>query len=447
MAAQSYDIAILGGGLAGLAASMRCQAPVFEAAPRAGGVGSSDTVDGFTFDRGIHVLNTKSPNVLGFLRDIGVEMAPRNRIAEIYSHKEFTAYPFQVNTAGLPLGLRARCVWNFLNRDKYAEPTNYEEWMYKNIGETFARTFLIPYSEKFWGVHPSEMTFEWTGTKVPKPSTWQVLRGALWSRQTAIGSNALFHYPQNGPGYGTIAQALQDLSGEVHTNHRAVHLDVSKRRVTFENGNETDARVLISSIPLPELVGIADDVPEPVREAAGKLRTNSILVVNLGIGRPNVANKHWVHFPEKNISFFRLSFPSNFSPGVVPPGHSSISCEVAYRPGEKPDPEHMTERVIQDLQKVGLLRPDDPVVLRHTFDIRYGYCIYDKERKPAVRTIRGWLESHDILPTGRYGLWSYFWSDEAINSGRNSADKALKMLGKEVQEPGAVQEPRAARAS
>jgi len=56
--------------------------------------------------------------------------------------------------------------------------------MYRTIGRGFARTFLIPYSKKFWRTCPSELTFEWTGGRVPVPSTWQVLRGALYSRQS-----------------------------------------------------------------------------------------------------------------------------------------------------------------------------------------------------------------------------------------------------------------------
>ncbi len=426
--AETLEVAILGGGLAGLGASMECGAPVFEAASRAGGVAASDQVDGFSFDRGIHVLNSKSPKVLSFLADLGLDMVPITRVAQIYSHKVYTAYPFQVNTAGLPLRLRINSVWGFFNRNKHPDPTNYEEWMYRNIGTTFADTFLIPYSEKFWGVSPKEMTFEWTGNKVPMPSTLQVVRGALWSRQTAIGSNAMFHYPKNGGGYGAVARALEKRAGDIRLNHRAVELDTTARQVTFENGARISYDTLVNTIPINELVRITTDAPDEVREAASKLRTNSIRVVNLGIRRANVTDKHWVHFPEKDISFFRISSPSNFSPDMAPPGMSSISAEVSYDRNSPPDSEELFETVRRDLVRVGLLRDDDEIVVRHSYDIPFAYCIYDRNRKAAMRTLKDWYGERDVITCGRFGLWTYFWSDEAINSGRTTGRKVLKRM-------------------
>lgn len=423
-----HNIMILGGGLSGLAASMECQAPIYEAADRAGGVGASDTVDGFTFDRGIHVLNTKEKKFLGFLEGLGLDMGIRTRVAHIYSHGCYTAYPFQVNTAGLPIKLRMRCLWGYLRRGKNPAPENYADWMRKTIGDGFADTFLIPYSEKFWGVHPREMTYEWTGTKVPKANTMQVLRGALWNQRTAVGSNASFHYPENGPGYGAIGKAIEQRAGEIHIDHCAVNIDTDARVVTFDNGLKAAYEVLISTIPLPALTRITSSAPERVRQAAAKLRTNSILVVNLGIAREDLSDKHWIHFPEPDICFFRLSFPKNLDASTVPPGQAAVSVEVAYSEKRPINRDTIVERVIEDLKRTGILRDDDQVVTRHTHDIPYGYCIYDKARKPSIRTIRDWLDTVNIVPAGRYGLWSYFWSDEAIVSGQKSAVRARKQL-------------------
>ena len=55
---DARGVIVLGGGLAGLSASFFSGAPVYEAAQEAGGAAGSDTVDGFTFDRGIHILQT-----------------------------------------------------------------------------------------------------------------------------------------------------------------------------------------------------------------------------------------------------------------------------------------------------------------------------------------------------------------------------------------------------
>lgn len=183
-----------------------------------------------------------------------------------------------------------------------------------------------------------------------------------------------------------------------------------------------DYRVLISTIPLPALIGIATEVPEEVRAAVACLRTNSLMVVGLGVARPKLSTKHWVHFPEREISFCRISFPTNFSAAMAPPGMSSVAAEVAYSAGSLPDRKELTERVIRDLIKVGVLRPDDTIVARHTHDIPLGYCIYDDARREALPVICRWLSKVDIVPSGRYGLWTYFWSDEAMLSGRKAAE-------------------------
>jgi UDP-galactopyranose mutase len=426
---MNHDIAVLGGGLAGLCAGMQAGAPVFEAADHPGGVAASDSVDGFTFDRGIHVLQSKNQKIYDLIAKVGVRLESRERDAHIYSHGCYTAYPFQVNTVGLPLLTRIRCVRDFLRRPVDDEPANYEQWMYSNIGHGLAEIFLIPYSEKFWGVHPRELTHDWTGNRVPKPSTLQVLRGAVWSRRTKVGTNATFQYPVGGGGYGAVATALAGHIDQLHLQHAAVGIDPLNRRVRFSNGRVLNYRVLVNSIPLPTLVKLMEcEVPSAVREAVAKLRTNSIFIVNLGIDRPMVSDRHWVHFPEKDVSFFRISYPTNFDHAVAPPGTSAISAEVAYTPSNPVDRETIVERVIADLVRVGAMRANERIIVKSTQDIPLAYCIYDQSRKESVRIIAKWLYEHDIITCGRYGLWSYFWSDESMTSGMKAADKAVGRL-------------------
>jgi UDP-galactopyranose mutase len=434
-AADRDGIIVLGGGLAGLTASLFSNAPIFEAEDHSGGVAASDKIDGFTFDRGIHVLQTKNQEILDLFEEVGIKFAIRERSAHIYASGKYTAYPFQINSTNLPIIQRIKCVRDYLQREKNPEPRNYEDWIRREIGNGFADKFLIPYSEKFWGVHPRSMSFEWTGNRVPKANLWQVLRGAIISRNTRVGTNASFRYPDGADGYGRVAAAIRaKLGSRLHLGHRARHLDTKRRRVIFENGAVRDYRVLLSTIPLPELIRIATDVPPEVQAAASTLRTNSIMVVNLGIGRADLSPKHWIHFPEDDISFFRISFPHNFSPALVPPGMSSISAEVSYPTGSPPDRDALIERVIKDLIKVRVLRPDDKVVARHTRDIPFGYCIFTDERRKSLAIIKSWLNEVGIVPSGRYGLWAYFWSDEAVLSGKKSAELAARRLREELNE-------------
>jgi len=140
-------------------------------------------------------------------------------------------------------------------------------------------------------------------------------------------SNAQFRYPTGGKVYDAVGKALKKHCGQLFFQHRATRLNAARQELTFSKGRY---QVLINTIPLPDLIRICEDVLESVRAASGKLRTNSILVVNPGIGHPNISDKHLVHFPEKDLSFFRISYPHTFGPGFAPEGTSSISAEVAY---------------------------------------------------------------------------------------------------------------------
>ena len=424
-------IVILGGGLAGLAASLDTGAPVYEAEADWGGASASDRCDGFTFDRGIHLLQTTNMKVVRQLEELGIEFDIIERSAHIYALGKYTAYPFQINSTNLPISRRIHCVWSYLRRADNPEPANYADWIYRTMGRGFGDTFMIPYSEKFWGVHPRDMSFEWTGNRVPKSNLAQVLRGAIVSRNTRVGTNASFRYPKGDEGYGAVPNVLRRAVGDrLHTGQRATRIDTARKQVVFNDRVSRDYRVLLSTIPLPTLMRIATEVPDEVVEATENLRTNSLMVVGLGVARPDVgAGKHWVHFPEKEISFCRISFPCNFSRAMAPPGWSSVAAEVAYPTGSPPDRAELTERVIRDLVKIGVLRPDDNIVARHTHDIPLGYCIYDDARRDALPMIRRWLSSVDIVPGGRYGLWTYFWSDEAMLSGRKAAQLAMARAG------------------
>jgi protoporphyrinogen oxidase len=425
-AKQCDGLVILGGGLAGLAASIYTGAPIYEADADPGGVANTDRVDGYAFDRGIHILQTRNKVVLDLLAEAGVELQDYSRRAYIYSHGRYTPYPFQVNTAGLPLRLRARCLYGFLTRNQRAEPNNYREWIYRSVGRGFGDTFLIPYSEKFWTVDPALMTHEWTGNRIPQPTLRQVLRGAVWAKQTRIGTNVDFRYPTGEHGYGTIAAALVKKAGTIHLRRRAVHIDTNRREITFDDGSLVRFEKLISTIPLPELIAICPSAPQEVRAAAAKLWTNSIMVVNLGLEGDAISDRHWVHFPENRYAFFRISYPHTFSRGVVPPGRWSVSAEVAYSIHRPLDEAGIVERVIHDLRETKAIGARDRVVASSTYNIRYAYCVYDHFRAAALSTIKPWLATVGIVPSGRFGLWTYFWSDEAILSGKKAAENVSR---------------------
>ena len=424
---------ILGAGLAGLSAAYHLPgSTIWEQGDRVGGHAKSAASRGFVFDEGIHVLHTSNQYVLDLLSgSANAHLEQHRREAWIYHHGVLTRYPFQANTHGLPVDIITECLLGFIENDRrQGDIETYEDWLYYQYGRGICERFMIPYSIKFWGVHPRELTTEWVSVRHPRPSLEEVLTGALTDQTKGFGINAQFRYPREG-GFGTIARALADAVGRerIHLGHRVTRLDPERREVGFNAGKLVmpyDA--IVSTVPLPELIKIIPGAPDSVQRAAGSLRTNSILVVNLGIDRPQVTEKHWIYFPESDYSFFRISFPMNFAPNMVPPGTSSIACEIAYSGGREIDRASVVNRVVADLRRSNVLSANDTVIFQDVMDIKYAYVLFDPQRKPAVRLIHEYLRENDVYPCGRYGEWAYLWSDEAILSGRHAAQMLRRKL-------------------
>ena len=65
---------ILGGGLAGLSAAYHSGIPLYEALAKPGGTAASLDEQGFVFDLGIHVLQSKNVYFLELLDKLGVRL-------------------------------------------------------------------------------------------------------------------------------------------------------------------------------------------------------------------------------------------------------------------------------------------------------------------------------------------------------------------------------------
>jgi len=160
-----------------------------------------------------------------------------------------------------------------------------------------------------------------------------------------------------------------------------------------------------------------------VLDAAKGLRHVSVRCVNLGIGRENLTDKHWIYYPEDTV-FHRIFVQGNASPECTPPGGFGLTCALTYSQ-YKPlpvDGEELNRLCIQDCRRVGIINHDDPVWGANQVDMPYGYVVYDHARKRNVDTIREWLLQHDIILAGRYSEWEYYNSDHAFIAGKRASD-------------------------
>jgi UDP-galactopyranose mutase len=307
------------------------------------------------------------------------------------------------------------------------EPRNFEEFIYKVWGKGIGKHFAIPYNKKLWAVPLNEMETSWLGGRVPLPDLGEIIEGALHPVPKPMGPNARFGYPLRGGFQALMDGFLPHLKGDLRLSTRVAAVSPSRHTLTLDDGTEVAYEQLISTMPLPVLVKLmGNEAPAEVRRAAEGLRHVSVRCVNLGIGRENLTDKHWIYYPEDTV-FHRIFMQGNASPHCNAPGGFGLTCEITYSE-YKPlpcDGDELIQRCIEDCHKVGIFNEDDPVWVANQVDMPHAYVVYDHERPKNVATIRDWLATKDIILSGRYSEWEYYNSDHAFTAGKAAAEMVI----------------------
>ncbi|MFC1698425.1 protoporphyrinogen/coproporphyrinogen oxidase [Candidatus Omnitrophota bacterium] len=426
---RKKSFTILGAGLAGLSTAffLKKDYQIFEKENSPGGLCRSREFNGYIFDYDGHLLHFRNKEILNLVQKLlGDNLISIKRNSWISSFGNYTRYPFQANLFGLPKDVLKECLFGFVEtqlngRNKKAQQPNLKQWILRNFGSGISRHFMLPYNNKFWTIAPERLSAEWVDGYIPMPSLKEVLNGAIGQNKKSFGYNSQFWYPRHGGIEKLICAFRRGLGDQIHTLHQARRIDLSKRTVSFQNGSKVKFTNLISTLPLPELLKIMPRLPAKVSRAAGNLRYTSIFCLNLGIARPEITNRHWVYFPEKEFIFFRLGSPSSFSSTVAPQGKSSLYVEVAYAQDQPIDKSKMVKRILQDLYKTKILAPADTIEVCDPLEIKYGYIIYDKNYSLSTKVIHEYLNQQRVYSIGRYGRWKYMSMEQAILDGKETA--------------------------
>jgi len=420
---------ILGAGLAGLSAAYHLKSGyvLFEKDNKIGGMARSIHKDGYVFDYDGHLLHFKNKYAFNLVSELlNGNMAPHKRNSWIYSKGIFTRYPFQANFYGLPNCVVKDCLMGLIKaRFLSASPSNlngnFEKWIIKTFGQGIADHFMLPYNRKFWTIEPKELTCDWLSGFVPVPNLEDTVTGAISDNTKPYGYNSRFWYPVRG-GISELVKGFSDRIKNVHINKRAVAIDQHRKEVVFEDATIKKFRNMIVTIPLPELSNLLVDMPSNVMHAFLMLRWTSIFVLNFGIKSDNLTEKHWVYYPEESMIFYRTGFPTSFSTDVAPGNRTSIYAEISYSSAKEIDKKETTFKAIKDLKRCGIISDESSVEICLPMDIKYGYALYDSNRKYAVGVIKDYLKKFDIYSIGRYGSWEYMSMEDVILEGKNLAD-------------------------
>src|SRR5215831_5561786 len=432
------NIVVLGSGMAGFGAAYRLHAqgitPVmYDKNSYYGGHTASFRYEtGFLFDVGPHISFTKDTRIQELFADsVDQEYETIQINLNNYWRGHWPLHPVQLHLHGLPEDVVVKVINDFVQEHQKPEMSvkNYGDWLISSFGKTFAESFPMQYTRKYHTTTADNMSTDWLGPRIYRPSLEEVLRGAISPSAPAKHYITHFRYPSEG-GFVSYLNKFIPL-GQLNLNHELASVDPQARELSFTNGVVAHYDALVSSVPLPDLVRMIRGVPQDVLEASRRLACSTCVLVNVGVDRKDLSDAHITYFYDEDICFTRLGFPHMLSATNAPVGTGSIQAEVYFSDKYKPltgSPDDWIDPVITDLRRCGVLHDDDRVLFSSARLVRYANIIFDLDRAAALATVHGYLDDLGIAYCGRYGDWGYLWTDESFKSGENAAQKVLDRI-------------------
>jgi protoporphyrinogen oxidase len=432
---QVADVVVIGGGLAGLAAAFTAErlgasTIVLEAADEPGGLARSIRVGGYTFDCSGHLLHVARPETRSLIEEVTAsddwyEIERRSAVA---IEDRFVPYPFQLHLAYAPEEVRDECLAGLPTESGEwgTDPAavGFSDWIDASLGPGIAKHFMVPYNEKVAQVPVSELTCEWLGRFVPRPSLDDIRAGAASRRLVETGYNTRFLYPARG-GIDLLWQSLAARLPAIETRARVVAVDTANRRVTTESDVQVSYKEgLVSSMPLPEMADVVN--PRIPTFALGSvLRASTVTCVNLGLRalRPSFRDVQWLYLPERRFRAYRVGFYTRFAPAMSPSNREGVYVEIAHDPAA--DEGALVEAAVADLVELAAIESERDVEVAAPIRIDGAYVIHDRNYSWARGRIDRELAGRGIRMAGRYGRWEYAAMEDALWQGIDAAKQLL----------------------
>lgn len=418
---------ILGSGIAGISAGHHLQkngenVVIFEKENDWGGLCGNFTIDGFRFDKFVHFSFAQDSYVVNKFKD-SVELYEHIPYPSNYYNGIWLRHPAQNNLAPLSTDEKVKIIDDFVNRPEIniENLKNYEEWLRVQYGNYFAENFPFKYTRKYWGVEPDKLETKWVGQRMYTPDLKQVLAGAFETQDECFYYAKVMKYPKTG-GFRSILNSSRN-GLDIRFNKEVTKINVKNKTIFFQDGTRADYARLISTLPLPEIIKMLDNVPETIKTAANNLMHTCGYMVSLGFNRPDIAKHLWFYIYDEDILSSRVYSPSLKSPDNVPDGCSSLQAEIFFSNKSKiPTENEVLNNTIEKLISMGVFEQNDLVVKDIRFE-KYANIIFDKNIYTNRQIVLDYLKEIGIESIGRFGRWEYMWTHQAYEDGIKTAEK------------------------
>ena len=472
-------VVIIGAGPAGLTAAYELleksrdyRVIVLEESTVVGGISKTVAYHGNRMDMGGHRFFSKMPEVTDWWekmlplqgapscddRELGREiplspegpdpeqtdavMLKRSRVSRIYFDGKFYDYPISLKlqtfkNMGALNTFRCGCSYLAALLHKLPED-NLENFYINSFGRQLYSMFFEYYTENLWGRHPSEIDASWGAQRTKGLSIAGVLKD-VWEKHFKKSNREVntslieeFLYPKLGPGqlWEVAADKVTAMGGTIQKEARVVGLQKENNRITavryIQNGEsrELPADIVISSMPLKDLVEGMNDVPAEVQRIAAGLpyrdyMTLGVLVKKLklknGTDRKTIGNivpDCWVYVQDRNVKMGRFQIYNNWSPYLVKDLHNTVWVGLEYFCNEN-DPfwnrteEEFAHLGVEEMLKIGLIESPDDVLDTHREKVKKAYPAYF-DTYAEIDTVIDYLDSiPNLYCVGRNGQHRY----------------------------------------
>ncbi|HMI83358.1 MAG TPA: FAD-dependent oxidoreductase [Polyangiaceae bacterium] len=405
---------IVGAGVTGLATAAFSREKdylVLEADREIGGYCKTVKQSGFVWDYSGHFFHFKHPDIESWLRQrmVGQEVRTIERRSLISYGGRLIDFPFQKNIHQLPQEEFIDCLYDLyfarLSGTAVKTSASFQEMLYARFGRSIAEKFLIPYNEKLYACDLATLDEDAMGRFFPHADLTDIVRNMR--APDNAGYNATFSYPRGGAIEYIKALASATRPGGIALEEPLLGIDL-ERRVARTTKREIQFERLVSSAPFPALLratGLAHD--------ATAFTWNKVLVFNLGFDQKGPRAAHWVYYPDRARSFYRVGFYDN----IFDTDRMSLYVELGYARDAAVDVDAALARVLDDLRAEGVIT-NHKLVAHHSVVMDPAYVHITKASMAEHRRLTKILNAHGVHPAGRYGGWTYCSIEDNIVEAR-----------------------------
>lgn len=478
---------IIGGGPAGLTAAYELlkgskaknppeeiEVIVLEESGLLGGISKTVNYNGNRMDMGGHRFFSKDPKVNAWWKemlppqgapaydDIVLHRTPplaaggpdpekcdrvmltRNRVSRIYFDKKFFDYPISLKwetfkNMGFLTTMQAGISYLASVLHKRQE-NSLEDFYINRFGKKLYSMFFEKYTENLWGRSPREIAPDWGAQRAKGLSVMAIVvdmfRKIFPGKKNGHVETSLieeFSYPKLGPGelWDVTGSEIEKLGGQIWRGCRVTKLHKDENNhitsLTYEkDGKEYTMKgdIFISSMPVKDLVGGMNGVPEKEAAIAAGLPYRDYMTLGVLVPRLNLENKtkirtisnivpdDWIYVHDRTVQMGRFQIYNNWSPYMVKDLEHTVWVGLEYFCNEGDSLWQMSEKefsdfAVKEMVQMGLIDSPSQVMDTHMEKVKKAYPAYFDTYKD-IDELRAYLDTIDNLYcVGRNGQHRY----------------------------------------